>query len=207
MPPTNCKRCRVLKRPGQVYAAARRVPRGADGRPAGTGKPCWPSRGRGTGCPSPASPVRNLWKCFRCLARLACATCSSEPGKSRRPYLRRRDRRGGRHRGVSMGNGNDDAADPKTRSCRNGRFSTDTISSSSPPPTADILTRPSAPGRFDRKVILDGPDVEGREATSRFTPGPSSGSDILHFRPGPLTLVVARNWKTWSTARHSGASP
>ena len=73
----------------------------------------------------------------------------------------------GRHRGVSMGNGNDEREQTLNQILvEMDGFGTDTnviiIAATNRPDILDpALLRP---GRFDRKVILDRPDVEGREA-------------------------------------------
>jgi cell division protease FtsH len=73
----------------------------------------------------------------------------------------------GRHRGVSMGNGNDEREQTLNQILvEMDGFTTDTnvivMASTNRPDILDpALLRP---GRFDRKVILDRPDVQGREA-------------------------------------------
>ncbi len=73
----------------------------------------------------------------------------------------------GRHRGVSMGSGNDEREQTLNQILvEMDGFTTDTnvivMASTNRPDILDpALLRP---GRFDRKVILDRPDVQGREA-------------------------------------------
>jgi cell division protease FtsH len=99
----------------------------------------------------------------------------------------------GRHRGVSMGNGNDEREQTLNQILvEMDGFGTDTniiiIAATNRPDILDpALLRP---GRFDRKVVLDRPDMEGREAIlkvhARGKPlGPDiSISDLARLTPG-----------------------
>ncbi len=88
----------------------------------------------------------------------------------------------GRHRGASMGSGNDEREQTLNQILvEMDGFSTDTnvivMASTNRPDILDpALLRP---GRFDRKVILDRPDVNGREAILEVhTRGKPLASDI-----------------------------
>jgi cell division protease FtsH len=88
----------------------------------------------------------------------------------------------GRHRGASIGSGNDEREQTLNQILvEMDGFSTDTnvivMASTNRPDILDpALLRP---GRFDRKVILDRPDVQGREAILEVhTRGKPLGSDI-----------------------------
>ncbi len=88
----------------------------------------------------------------------------------------------GRQRGVSLGNGNDEREQTLNQILvEMDGFGTDTnvivIAATNRPDILDpALLRP---GRFDRKVMLDQPDVEGREAILR-----------VHSRGKPLAANV-----------------
>lgn len=89
----------------------------------------------------------------------------------------------GRHRGVSMGSGNDEREQTLNQILvEMDGFTTDTnvivMASTNRPDILDpALMRP---GRFDRKVILDRPDVQGREAIL-----------AVHTRGKPLAEDIA----------------
>ncbi|MFN8456779.1 MAG: AAA family ATPase [Anaerolineae bacterium] len=89
----------------------------------------------------------------------------------------------GRHRGVSMGSGNDEREQTLNQILvEMDGFTTDTnvivMASTNRPDILDpALMRP---GRFDRKVILDRPDVQGREAILE-----------VHMRGKPLAEDIA----------------
>lgn len=89
----------------------------------------------------------------------------------------------GRHRGVSMGSGNDEREQTLNQILvEMDGFTTDTnvivMASTNRPDILDpALTRP---GRFDRKIILDRPDVQGREAILE-----------VHTRGKPLAEDIA----------------
>jgi cell division protease FtsH len=91
----------------------------------------------------------------------------------------------GRHRGVSLGNGNDEREQTLNQILvEMDGFDTDTnvivIAATNRPDILDpALLRP---GRFDRKVILDRPDVEGREAILK-----------VHTRGKPLATNISTN--------------
>jgi cell division protease FtsH len=123
----------------------------------------------------------------------------------------------GRHRGASMGSGNDEREQTLNQILvEMDGFTTDTnvivVASTNRPDILDpALLRP---GRFDRKVILDRPDVHGREAIlqvhirgkplandisiadlAKLTPG-FVGADLENLANEAAILAARRNRET-----------
>ena len=61
------------------------------------------------------------------------------------------------------------------------------------------------PGRFDRQVILDRPDIQGRARSSKSTLAASRSRTMSRSRiwPGRRPAFPAPIWRIWSTRRRS----
>ena len=112
----------------------------------------------------------------------------------------------GRHRGAGLGGSHDEREQTLNQMLvEMDGFDTDTnviiIAATNRPDILDpALLRP---GRFDRRVVLDRPDVRGRRAIfgihSRVSHWLLTPTWI--FWLAPRLVLSARTWKTWSTKR------
>ena len=139
-----------------------RAPR-APARPSWPGP--WPAR---PACPSSPSPARTSWRCSSAWAPAGCATCSSRPSSRRRPSSSStRSTPSGRHRGAGLGGGHDEREQTLNQLLvEMDGFDTKAgvilIAATNRPDILDpALLRP---GRFDRQIVVDRPDLEGRRA-------------------------------------------
>ena len=153
-----------IPRPGRHYS-----PRRADGR----GRPvrvrlCWrvPLPGSPT-LPSIPSAARTLWKCSWGWVRAASAICLNRP-KRTAPSLIFIDEIDavGRQRGYGMGGGNDEREQTLNALLveMDGFENNSNVIVIAATNRADILDPALLrPGRFDRQVVVNLPDVRGRE--------------------------------------------
>ena len=190
-----------LESPAKFQAIGRQDPQGrAAVRAAGHRQDAArPGRGRrGRACRSSRSPARTSSRCSSASAPAACATCSSRP-RPARPAIIFMDEIDavGRHRGAGLGGGHDereqtlnqllvemDGFDAKTGVIL--------IAATNRPDILDpALLRP---GRFDRQIVVDRPDLEGRKASSTCTPRASRS---------PTTSTST----CWPAARRASPAP
>jgi hypothetical protein len=165
---------RVPEDAGEVHersAAASRRACCSSARPA-PARRCWrvpwPARPR---CPSSASAARSSSRCSSASAPRACATCSSRPSQAvavHRLHRRaRRARQGARAEPDGQPRGARADAEPALAEMDgfDARKAVIIMGATNRPEVLDpALLRP---GRFDRQVLVDKPDVKGREAILR----------------------------------------
>ena len=204
---------RVPQGAGEVHLAGRAHPQGrAAGRPArhrqdaaGQGR-----LGRGRRAVLLASPAPSSWRCSSASAPAACATCSSRPSATRRASSSwTRSTRWAASAAPGLGGSHDEREQTLNQILvEMDGFDTDTnvivMAATNRPDILDpALLRP---GRFDRRVVLDRPDMRGREAILK-----------VHVRGKPLAPDVdladggqgharassAPTSRTWSTRRPS----
>ena len=156
--------------------------------PPGTGKTLLARAVAGeAGCRSSRSPARTSSRCSSASARRACATCSSRR-KQKAPCIIFIDELDaiGKARGVGHGRRPRRArADAQPAARRDGRLRcAQGRDRSWPPPTGrrSSTRRCCAPGRFDRQVLVDRPDVGGREADPGCTRKRSSSAADVDLR-------------------------
>ena len=159
-----------LRTPGKYKALGGRIPRGVllVGPPARE-KRSWPRPSRARRAfPFSASRVRTSSRCTSASAPPACATCSIRPA-SRSPSIIFIDELDalGKVRGSGAPGGHDEREQTlNALLVEMDGFSSDqsviVMGASNRPETLDpALLRP---GRFDRHVLVDRPDIKGREA-------------------------------------------
>ena len=159
-----------LKTPGKYQALGGRIPRGVllVGLPEQV-RHCWPK-------PLPAKPecrssvcrARTSWKCLSASVPPASAICSNRPhsGLPRIIFIDELDALG-KVRGSGMPGGHDEREQTlNALLVEMDGFSSDqsviVMAATNRPETLDpALMRP---GRFDRNVLVDRPDIKGREA-------------------------------------------
>jgi len=92
-------------------------------------------------------------------------------GKAHAPCIIfiRRDRRRGRHRGAGLGGGHDEREQTLNQLLveMDGFESNDGVILLAATNRPDILDRLAAAGRFDRQIVVDMPDLKGREQILR----------------------------------------
>ena len=160
-----------LKDPSKYKALGARIPRGVLlYGPPGTGKTLLARAiaGRGGACRSTRWPARTSSRCSWVSAPPVCATCSTR--RRRTPpaiiFIDEIDAVG-RRRGSGMGGGHDEREQTLNQLLvEMDGFDNDTnliiIAATNRPDVLDpALLRP---GRFDRQVAVEAPDLEGREA-------------------------------------------